>query len=454
MYRVLLLNAVNPFSEVENRYRPLWAGYLAAHVEKHIGQGVFEFRFMAKSLKDELVSYKPHVVAMSSVTQNYNYAKEYARIIKSYDIPVIIGGMHISALPNCLTGDMDVGCIGEGEETFLELMRHYLEAGGFYPDGLKNINGIIYRENGRLVRMPDRAFCKSIDELPHPQRTILGYGHRSYITTARGCSYKCVFCGCTRFWGNVRYASAEYVMEEIQELVDHGVKVIRFNDDNFVAHTKRLAQIAAMIVKKGFHRKVKFSCWGRANNITPDTVKLLKEMNIVSVVMGLESGCQRTLDYLKGNVTVEENWRAVELLKDSGIQANADFLIGAPDETAEEIMQTYDFIKKSRVDFVTINIFSPLPGTPVWEYAKQKKLVADDMEWGRVQFKFNADEDSALILSERLNHQELYRLYKKLRRLEFIKMIKALPGSPWIDELPGVVYKRAREKFAKIRLSF
>ena len=445
MSRVLFINAADPLSKAENHMRPLWPAYLAAYTEKHLGTGQLEFRYMTGNIEDELTSFKPDIVAISSITPNYKYAKEYAGTAKKHNLPVIIGGMHVSALPNCLTNDMDIGCIGEGEQTFLELIQLYIEKGDFTKKDLKKINGIIYRdEDGQLVRTPNRDVIISLDDLPHPKRSLLGYSHREYLYTTRGCPYKCVFCACTKHWGKVRYSSPEYVLQEIRELIENGVKVVRFNEDNFIANKKRTMQISKMIVAHGFHLKVKFSCWCRANDVTPDIVESLKAMNVVSVKMGLESGCQRTLDYLKGGVTVMNNWNAINLLKDAGIQVNGDFIIGAPYETETEMMQTYDFIKKSRVDFVDVNVLSPLPGTAIWDYSMKRNLVSEDMDWDRLSFK-----SSSLVVSETLTHQQLQQIYKKFQRLRVLKIMKALPRSPWLNELPKVAFDRFSEIIGK-----
>jgi len=270
------------------------------------------------------------------------------------------------------------------------------------------------------------------------------------LYTARGCPFNCVFCACSRYWGEVRYATAEYVIEEIRELIENGVKVIRFSDDNFVANKERLQQIAEMVVSNGFHKQVKFSCWCRSNSVTADAVKNLKAINVVSVKMGLESGCDRTLQYLKGNVTVKDNWNAIMLLKNAGIQVNGDFIIGAPDETEEEIMLTYEFIKSAPLDLVDINILSPLPGTPIWEYAVERKLITNDMNWGTLNFKFRNNGASSVILSERLTPRQLNRIHRKFARLRLLKILKALPGSPWLDELPGMAFKLLKEKLLMV----
>jgi len=442
MIKVLFAHAANPMSETENRYSPLWPAYLAAYAEKIFGLKYVEFKYMTGDCKSEISSYKPNIFAIGSVTQNWNYARECIRIAKSLGVSVILGGMHISALPNSLFENADVGVIGEGEETFVDLIRHHSEYGQFKPSELEKINGIVFRADDNMVCTQGRMHIKDIDTIPHPKRSLIGYGKRNYMITARGCQYKCVFCICSRFWGKIRYSSPEYVIEEVKELVDNGAKVIRFNDDNLSGNVDRLARISELVTRNGFHRKVKFSCWGRANNITPETVKFLKSMNVVSVVMGLESGSDKTLNYLKGSITVEQNRQAVQLLVDAGIQANADFIIGAPHETESEMMETYRFIKKNKIGFVTINVFSPLPGTPVWEYALSRNLVSENMDWGNLTFKFNADPKSCVLLSETMKYSELARVYRKFKRLENYRNILAIPRSPWLSELPGVIRKR------------
>ena len=434
MKRVLFIDAADPVKkQFLDRFYPLWPCYLAAYVEKYLGPGKFEFRILNDGIEKELASYKPDLVAISSVSYNYNFAKEYARIAKSFGLPVIIGGIHISYLPQCLTKDMDVGCIGEGEETFLELMRYYLEHGDFNPHGLGEIKGIVYYCKDELVKTPDRPFLRPLDMVPHPKRSLKGYQHTDTILTARGCPYRCVFCSTSRFWDKVRYASPEYVMEEIQELIENGTKIIKIYDDLFTFNKKRLKQIVDAIILNGFHRRVSFTCWCRADTVDPELVETIKSMNIVSVEMGLESGCERTMKYLKGNGIIAKNWRAIELLKDAGIQANASFIIGVPDETEEEILQTYNFINKSRLDTVTVNTLTPFPGTPVWDYATKRNLVSDDMDW---------DSLSGIILSEKLSQEKVKLMKNKLAALAFRKRLKALPRSPWLKELPRIGTRR------------
>jgi radical SAM superfamily enzyme YgiQ (UPF0313 family) len=444
-HRILFIGTIDGAAEVETRYRPLWPAFLAAYVRQHLGTDTFEFRYTDTRIAETIQEFRPELVAISSITQNFRFAEAHARVAKAHNLPVLIGGMHITSLPQALTADMDVGCIGEGEITFLELMQLYLDRGGFPAEGLRNINGVIFREGDELVQTPKREVLPSLDSLPHAYRPVTGYQRRSYIYTARGCAYDCVFCSCAKHWGRVRYISASYVLDEIAELVAHGTKVIRLADENFSKNLERLKEISQLVVQNGFHKKVKFSCWCRANDVTPESVAALKAMNVVSVKMGLESASQRMLDFLKGEVSINQNLRAINLLKDAGLQVNADFMIGAPDETLEDIEATYQFIKRSRIDLFDVNIFSPLPGTQVWEFAKEKGLVSDHMDdWSRCNFKFNPDPARAIVLSNVLTHADLVPVFQKFERLRALRTLKALPHSPWLNELPRVVYKRVK----------
>jgi anaerobic magnesium-protoporphyrin IX monomethyl ester cyclase len=439
MIKILFINSTNPFSEVENRYPPLWPAYLAAYVEKKIGYDVFDFRFISKRISLEMKSYKPDIVAISSVTQNYSYAIEYSKVAKEMNIPVIIGGIHITSLPETLSSDMDVGCIGEGEVTFYELMRHFLLHNKFDKERLGEINGIVFYNNNELIKTRDREPIKDLDELPLPKRSIVGYKYRGYVYTARGCAYNCIFCICSRYWGKIRYNPVSRIIEELNEYVAHGTKVVRLADENFIGNKSRLKEIADLIISNNLHKKLKFSCWCRANTVTSEIVDILKSINVVSIKMGLESGSQRVLDYLKGGVKIEDNIRAIELFKKAKIQVNADFIIGSPDETLDEMSETYKFIKKMPLNFIDVNLFSAYPGTPIWEYALEKKLVSNDMNWDLVNIKLDQTKKSSIILSNVLNRYELMTEYKRFKKIIFFKSVISIFDSPWFNEMPKIV---------------
>jgi radical SAM superfamily enzyme YgiQ (UPF0313 family) len=450
--KVLFASAVDPYSEVENRIRPLWPAYLAAFANHELGEKGLVFRYAKASLKQELASFRPDLLALSSVTQNFGFAKEMAALAKSEKVTVIAGGIHVSSLPRSMGENIDAACIGEGEQTFAELLKIYSDCGALPADRVLQLPGVAVFGQGGLIQTAPRKQRPEIDQLPHPDRSLIGYGRRGYVYSARGCPYHCVFCSATRFWGQIRYASPEYILQELLELAEHGTQIVRFSDENFVANKPRLFQIAELVRQNGLHRKLKFSCWSRANDVSPEVVEALRAMNVVSVKLGLESGSPKTLAFLKGkDVTVEDNRRAVELYKKAGIQVNADFLFGVPEETEADISATYDFIRKTRIDFFDIDLFTPLPATPVWEMAKRRGLVNDlEMDWRRLNFKFIPYASAAIILSNHLSFSQLKRHHRKFRRLRFFRNIRATLRSPWRGEAPGLAIARLVERSVKL----
>ena len=226
--------------------------------------------------------------------------------------------------------------------------------------------------------------------------------------------------------------------------------MISFYDDLFVANKKRLHDIAILMEQSGLAKKVKFTCSCRSNMVNEDVVADLKRMGIVSVGLGLESGNPRVLNYLKGKtVTVEDNRRSVKVLTSAGIKANASFIIGSPDETETEMMDTYDFIRKSKLSFVDIYVLTPYPGTPVWDFAKSCGLVSDDMDWDRLNVNFEVNYTNAIILSKTVNRKRLYEIYKKFRRQRLVRNIRSLITHPMLLDLPKVALGIAKEKVVR-----
>jgi len=453
MIKILFINAINPESEIETRYIPLGILYLSASLRKAFQEGTFEFKLVQKDIEKNIKSFKPDIVGITVVSQNFNHAIHYAKLAREHGLPTMIGGVHVSILPESLTEDMNVGCIGEGELTVVELMKVFLKHRDFPPDELERLDGIVFWKNGKLIKTRPTPLISDMDhQIPHPDRSLEGPVKHAYVFSSRGCPYRCVFCSSSRYWNQVRFFSPEYVFSELEKVAKESVaKMISFYDDLFVANKKRLYDIATLIERSGFLKKMKFTCSCRSNLITEDVVANLKRMGVVSVGMGLESGNTRILNYLKGKtVTVEDNNRAIQLLTSAGIKANASFVIGSPTETEEEMMDTYDFIRKSKLSFVDIYVLTPYPGTPIWDYAKSRNLVSDNMDWNILNVNFEVNHTNAIILSETVGRKRLYQIYKKFRRQRLVRNIRSLATHPMLLDLPKVAAGTAKEKLMRL----
>ncbi len=453
--KILLISAINPHIEIETRYPQLGLGYLVSYARKKLGHNAHDFKIINNRVEETLDSFKPDLVGISCFSPNYNIAKQYASLCKERKLPVIVGGIHISLLPESFSDDMDVAILFEGEETMAELVNVYAQAGQFNPDNLSSVKGVAYRDKKQLVFTKSRELISNLDDIPRPARELLDIkGTHLSMFSSRGCPYRCIFCASSRFWNTTRIASAKYVAEEIFELYfNYGAKLISFYDDLFIVSKPRIQELVEILADKGILGKVRFSCSARANLINTSTAKLMKEMGIVSVALGLESGHPRILNALKGsNVNPEINAEAIKILDKEGIAPNASFIMGSSTETREEMMVTYDFIKKSSLRNFNIYVMTPFPGTPIWSEAIEKQLIREDFDnWPILDsVHFAKHYKNAIIVSRTMSREELYKTYKKFQKLRYWIFLKNAYRHPFVKDVPKMALNLTREKIVNL----
>lgn len=416
--KVLLVNATYTREVIEVGFPPLGLAYIASSLRKAFGNTIL-FKVVDRDIAEHITAFKPDIVGISSVTKNYNIAKEHAQIAKQiFDLPVIIGGAHISFMPQNLTLDMDVGIAFEGEETIVELMKSYLSNGRFDKAELHGIDGLIFRDNGVLFVTRPREFIQTLGNIDYPARDLIRINESTSMLTSRGCPYYCAFCSTSRLWGNkIRFAPAEYVAEEIDLVYKrYGAKLITIYDDMFVSSTRRVADIIEELKKKKAFGKVAFQCNIRPDNVTEELAEALHEMNVHAVGMGLESGSQKIIDYLKtGGITVEQNIKAIAILKKHRIIPYCSFIVGSPQDDRDTIRKTIKFVEDNKVNHFDFHVLTPYPGTPVWDYAKERGLVSNDMNWNILNMQGGPTPES-IILSEHLSRDEVIDTFWKMEK--------------------------------------
>lgn len=430
--KILFVNSIDVSNGIETVLPQLGLGYLSSSLRKKFGEDRIEIKIIDHSVEQEISAFGPDIVGITSVSQNYNRAIEYASMAKKHGLSVIMGGVHISALPSTLTSDMDVGVIGEGEETIVDIVAIYLEDGSFDEAHLAKIKGIVFRKSGEIFLTEKRDHIKPLDKIAMPARDLLEIKSRTYIFSSRGCPYNCTFCASCRFWDSVRLFSAEYVVDEIEILVrQYNVKTIFFWDDLFVANRKRLREILELLKERDLLGRVDFTCHVRSNVLNDELALLLKEMNVKHIGMGLESGIDSTLQYLKDtNIGIKDHLNAIKILNKHKMHFFASFIIGSPQESREDILKTLEFIKRNKVTAFDINVLTPLPGTPIWDYARDRNLVSEDMDWSKLNINFGDDPENVILLSEKLTREELYKLFLLFIRFKKIGMIKRALKDP------------------------
>jgi anaerobic magnesium-protoporphyrin IX monomethyl ester cyclase len=442
--RLLLVNAIHTKRQVETSLQPIGLAYLASYLRTHVD--TLGIRIANNCSERMLHDFRPDIVGISSVTQNFGLAKRFARMCKAAGSFVITGGVHLTLLPHNLTPDMDIGVIGEGEETLLEIVEKGLKD-GFEGRDFEQIRGIVFRdEDGSLRNTMPRERIQPLDKLPFPARDLL-YKRTGniHLISSRGCPFQCRFCSSSQFWGHFRAFSPSYVVEEIRSVMaqyrpDH----ISFWDDLFVADKQRLKGIVSEIRGANIHTRVAFSVACRADLVDEEVVDLLRQMNVTHVSMGLESGSDKILRDLKGApASVKQNARAIGLLDKEGILVIGSFCIGSPQERVEDLEETLRFIKRMPLAKVGIFVLTPLPGTDLWEKAKEAGQVSDDMDWETLFMDLNHNPKK-VVISHHIPRETLTRWYGRLKREAFRKRLQALarrlrrnPGS-----LPSSAHRR------------
>ncbi|MDI6703308.1 MAG: radical SAM protein [bacterium] len=358
----------------------------------------------------------------------YNYTKWLIPILKKRNpkAPVIIGGSVGSSIPELILKktEADIVVIGEGEETIKELITT-LEAGG----DLKDVNGIWFRDDGRISKTAPREPIKDLDRIPFPcfdlfpmevylKNPVVGIGRDIDLITSRGCPHRCIYCY-QIFGRTYRYHSVEYMIELIKLLKKrYRIDFVSFQEDCFVVNKERVYRFCEELLRQRL--KIKWSCTGRVNLVTEDMLKKMKQAGCVSVSYGIESGSQEILDRMKKGVKVEQAYRAIRLTRKIGLRAPTSFMLGTPGETKETIQETIDFCKSLNLPLQSIMFTTPYPGTPLYEEIKENGLIKDEegfiMGLGdALRFTINLTNfsDQELIHFQRSMVEEVMESYNK-----------------------------------------
>ena len=411
---------------------PLTLAYLAGYIRKYLPE--IEINILDQLTTEEMISKlkkdTPNIIGISATTLNYYKTKELTKVLRK-DFPnviLVLGGVYITCFPEPFKDSLfDMAVIGEGERSFLNLIKVIQKTGKVSPKEFKKIKGLIFRDGKKIVNtgMPD--LIEDLDEVPIPARDLLNMDfyclpgifalnldHYGAILTSRGCPFNCSYCASACFWNRkLRFFSAERVADEIEHLYkEYGYRNINIYDDIFSVNKPRLKKIITLLEKKELLGKINFFAMARPNVFDEETAILLKKLGIASIVFGFESGSQKMLSYLKGNdIKIENSIETINLCKKHNIPFSGFFMIGSPGETVEDMEETYQFIKKYCPEF-SLYQTKAFPGTEVWKYAIENKIIAENHY--DVEQKIIIDVDSRFLLSKEISAKEFEDYFKKI----------------------------------------
>ena len=422
---------INPRAKNDRaKFLPLGIAYLAAVLEKNsFNVKVIDANALQIEdalLMDEIKKINPNIIGFTAMTGNIEYIWELAEKCKTIlpNATMILGGPHPTILPeeSLEKPFIDMVIIGEGEETIKEIAVSKQRNGS-----LKNIKGIAYKEDGKIVITPRRENITNLDELPFPARHLFPfpqlYKPDSYkkkpvarILTSRGCPYRCTFCYHGIFGRELRTRSPENVVDEIEFLKDrYGIKEFHTVDDNFNADKKRAIAICELLIKRKVNLPWACGQGFRVNNLDQEFLSLMREAGCYRTYLGIESGNQQILNNIQKDITLPMVEKAVLMVKKAKMTVGGLFMVGNYGETEETMKDTINFAKKLKLHYAFFSIATPYPGTILRQQVlKEGRLLSN--RWS----DFNR-HTGAIFEWNNLSKNQIDYFYKKAYRDFFLR---------------------------------
>jgi radical SAM superfamily enzyme YgiQ (UPF0313 family) len=335
--------------------------------------------------KEKVSSSKPDIILVGIRSLEFDFATKLLREAKT-NLPVIFGGQHPTVSPEeVIKSDVaDYICIGEGEEAILELIEK-LESN----EDVTKINNIWVKKDGKIYRNPVRPLMKNLDELPFPDWDIFDARHVSTIgkfETSRGCPYSCTYCinsYMQKIYGGVggyhREKSIKKTIEEMEQFLKKfpQVNYIWLIDETFTLNNDRVKDFCEQYKEKIKDKfNVKFGCMTRPEVLSEEKCQYLKKAGCVEIAMGIEMGNETyRVEMLDRKMTQQSIINAFLMAKKSGIKTYSFNMVGFPNETRKDIINTIELNRKGKVDEIQVTIFYPFKGTSLRDFCEENNLL-------------------------------------------------------------------------------
>jgi len=346
--------------------------------------------------KARQINESPLVVGIAALSKTtINHALQLAASVKA-NLPythVTFGGHLATFVHGELLGRypfIDSIVRGEGEITLLELARA-LENG----NPLEAIEGISFRSSGSIVHNKKREGIDDLDTIPFPSRYnlegIRDSNQRVPVCSSRGCYGGCAFCTLAFFTKKWRARSPKNVVDELQELYEKGVRKIRFDDENFLGHTKegreRAIEIAEEIKARKFPKPLQYKILCRVDDVDEPLLRKMKESGLEKISAGIESFNQRQLDFYHKSISPAQIDNVIGIVRRLGLSANFSFIMFDPYVTLDEVSHNLEQMAKMPEYFEYRRLISRLK--PDIGTAITKRLEKDGLLEKRGEFEYD-----------------------------------------------------------------
>jgi anaerobic magnesium-protoporphyrin IX monomethyl ester cyclase len=428
-------------AEIAGNWPPAWVAYLTGALRKAGYDDVTFIDAMTNDLDNDQLEAalravdSPDIIGCTCITPSIYKAQETLEIAREIhpNATTLLGGTHATFMYGQVLTEspwIDYIVRGEGEEILVNLVRALEE--GTLDEQRRSIRGIAFVDENEVVATPAHPPIQDLDSLS-PDWSILEWDKYIYIPLntrvaipnfARGCPFTCSFCSQWKFWRSYRTRSPKAFVDEIETLVrDHDIGFFILADEEPTIHREKFIEMCEELIERdlGVH-------WGINTRVTDilrdeELLPLYRKAGLVHVSLGTEASAQLQLERFRKETTVEQNKKAIQLLRENGIVAEAQFIIGMENETKDTIEETYKWAIDWQADMVNWNMYTPWPFSDLFEELGDKVEVRD---YARYNFV------TPIMKPEEMERGEvLAGVMKNYRRFY---MRKAFLNYPWIKD--------------------
>jgi anaerobic magnesium-protoporphyrin IX monomethyl ester cyclase len=431
--RILLMhpNYHSGGAEIAGNWPPAWVAYLAGSLKK---EGYDNIRFvdaMTHDLSDEqirsvIAAEKPDVVGTTAITPSIYKAERILEIAKevSPDTVTVLGGIHATFMYQQVFVEAPwIDCIvrGEGEHVFVDLIRTIDE--GRWPQDRDKVKGIAWHDGEHVVANPAAPPITRLDTLA-PDWGVLEWDQYHYIPMqnrrvavpnfARGCPYTCTFCSQWKFWRTYRVRKPKDVVDEIEHLYrEHNVGFFILADEEPTIHRKKFIEFCEELASRNLD-----IYWGINTRVTDilrdeEYLPLYRRAGLIHISLGTEAAAQMNLNRFRKETTIEQNKKAIDLLRKHGIVSEAQFIVGMENETKEQLEETYQMCQDWNPDMANWAMYTPWPFSDMFAELDDKVEVYDFDKYNFVTPIIKPDQmDRAEVLDHVMHNYRRFYMKK------------------------------------------
>ncbi len=396
---------INPSLRPESKRRQIPVGL--AYIMTAVKKAGFDFDFIDMDINhlsmqdlEAILSEKTYdVCAFGCIVTGFKFVRQIAEIVKKINPEAIIiaGNSVATSIPEILLNNtkVDIGVMGEGDVTIVELLRAIEQ-----KKPLSDIQGIVFKEGEKIIETQSRSIIPKLDEIGFPDWDLFDldkyydYGKVNVnvfsfdnvisfpLNAARGCPHRCSFCYHVFKGAKYRKYSEDVIMDEIRRLhYNYGCNYISFWDELTFASVK---STAAMVERfRTLEFKIGWEASARGDLFKKEHIGLIKAMKdsgCENLAFSLENADAEILAAMNKRMSVSEFIEQTKALWEGGVIPLTSVIFGYPQETPETIRQTIKVCEECNI-FPSVGFLLPLPGTPIYEWAKQNGHITDEVQY-------------------------------------------------------------------------